>query len=106
MNIPRLPTARPRRLRGWLTFLSLHDPDCLEQPPAERITFDRVKAYVDELLALKNGTATVLPRLQELGEIARIMSPSRTWTVINAMASKIRARHTAARDKSNLRLSD
>jgi integrase/recombinase XerD len=90
----------------WLTFLSVREANCLEQTSADRITPDRVKAYVDDLLTLKNSTATVLARLQELGEMARVMDPSRNWRFINAIASKIRARHKPARDKSNLRLSD
>jgi integrase/recombinase XerD len=90
----------------WLTFLILTDPDCIAEPPANRITKDRVGAYVESLIALHNSTATILARLQELGEIAKVLAPERSWTFINAISSKIRARHRPARDKSNLKLSD
>ena len=89
----------------WLTFLAGAEPNCLNEPPRERITRDRVRAYVDGLMALGNSTATILARLQELGEVARIVGPAANWQFINAMASKIRARHEPARDKANLRLS-
>jgi integrase/recombinase XerD len=90
----------------WLTFLILTDHDCIAEPPANRITKDRVGAYVESLIALHNSTATILARLQELGEIAKVLAPERSWTFINAISSKIRARHRPARDKSNLKLSD
>jgi hypothetical protein len=65
----------------WLTFLQGRgwlDGDPL---PAARITADRVKAYVMELQELGNRQATILARLQELGDVAKAtpgMSPSRT----------------------------
>jgi integrase len=90
----------------WLTFLIAKESACIAEPPANRITADRVRSYVDSLIALDNSTATILARLQELGEVARVVGPGRSWTFINAISSKIRARHRPARDKSNLRLSD
>jgi integrase len=90
----------------WLTFLILIDPDCIEALPANRITNERVSAYVESLLALGNSTATILARLQELGEVAKVLAPERSWIFINAISSKIRAHHQPARDKNNLKLSD
>jgi integrase/recombinase XerD len=90
----------------WLTFLAFDDPGCLTEPPASRITEARVKAYIDGLNALGNGTQTVLARLQELGEVAKIMGPGQSWTFINRLASRVRARHKPVRTKSNLKLSD
>jgi len=72
----------------WLTFLIAKDPDCIAEPPANRITAARVKAYVDSLIALHNSTATILARLQELGEVAKIIGPARSWTFINAIRRK------------------
>ena len=90
----------------WLTFLQMTDPSSLAEAPALRITQDRVRRYVDSLICLNNGTATILARLQELGEVARVMGPNVSWAFINALASRIRARHTPAREKRNLKLSD
>jgi len=80
-------------------------PEALAEGPAERITRDRVRAYVDSLIAIGNATQTILVRLQELGELAKVMDPNRQWSFINEIASKIRARHRPARDKSNVPLS-
>lgn len=90
----------------WLTFLANADPSAMALAPADRITPERVRAYVDALLALNNSTATILARLQELGEVAIVVGPERDWRFIKTLASKIRARHRPARDKANLRLSD
>jgi integrase len=90
----------------WLTFVATSAPGMLLLPPAERITGERVRAYVDSLIELGNATQTILARLQELGEVARVMGPNRAWSFLNEFASKIRARHRPARDKSNLRLSN
>jgi integrase/recombinase XerD len=90
----------------WLTFLQMTDPGSLPEAPALRITQDRVRRYVDSLVRLDNGSATILARLQELGEVARVMGPNASWAFINALASRIRARHRSVRDKSNLKLSD
>jgi integrase/recombinase XerD len=90
----------------WLTFLQMTDPGGLAEAPALRVTPDRVRRYVDSLICLNNSTATILARLQELGEVARIMGPNLSWTFINALGSRIRARHKPLRDKRNLKLSD
>jgi integrase/recombinase XerD len=89
----------------WLTYLTRIVPKTLAEAPAERITPERLCAYVDSLIAIANGTQTILARLQELGEVAKVMNPNRQWSFINHLASKIRALHRPARDKSNLRLS-
>jgi integrase/recombinase XerD len=86
----------------WLTYLSLFAQEALLEEPAARITPERVRAYVDSLIAIGNSTQTILCRLQELSEVAKVMGPDRSWSFINGLASKIRARHRPARDKSNL----
>jgi integrase len=90
----------------WLTYLSLSSPEALAEAPAARITPERVRAYLGTLIAIGNSTQTILARLQELGEVAKVMDPNRRWTFINDLASKVRARHRPARDKSNLPLSN
>ena len=90
----------------WLTYLTLNCPDCLIEPPADRITPDRVRAYVLVLTALANSTQTIQGRLQELGEVARVVGPGNDWDFIHKIAARIRARHQPARDKRHLKLSD
>jgi integrase/recombinase XerD len=90
----------------WLTYLSISAPECLADPPAARITPERVKAYVEHLRSLENGTATILARLQELDSAAKVMGPNQSWRFINRIASRIRASHKPVRDKRNLKLTD
>jgi integrase len=102
-------TSNRKAERGygrWLTFLQNTDPASLPETPALRITEKRLGAYIENLVNLNNSTATILARLNELGEVAKIMGPERSWAFINALASRIRARHKPARDKRNLKLSD
>lgn len=90
----------------WLTYLSIFVPRCLAETATARITPERVKAYVAHLQSLQNSSATIIARLTELGEVAKVMGPTESWRFINAIASRIRARHVPARDKSNLKLTD
>jgi len=90
----------------WLTFLFRYEPTALVQAAADRITPERVRAYIESLAALGNGSATILARLQELGEVAKVMGPDRQWKFLSRLSSKIRAKHVPARSKVNLRLSD
>jgi integrase len=90
----------------WLTYLRISAPETLAMAPADRITRERARAYVENLIEIGNSTQTILARLQELGEVAKVMAPDRNWSFINEIASKIRARHRPARDKSNLRPSN
>jgi len=90
----------------WLTFLHFNDQPALLVPAADRITPERVLAYVECLQGTGNSTQTILSRLQELGEAAKVFGPDRNWSFINRLAAKIRARHKPARSKSHLKLSD
>lgn len=90
----------------WLTFLRLVYSDALQQPPAVRITMERVKAYAQSLRELGNASGTILARLQELGEVAKVMDPGCNWGFINRIASKIRSTHRSARSKAHLKLTD
>jgi integrase/recombinase XerD len=90
----------------WLTFLHRTDPACLDDVPANRITPERVQAYVACLVGLQNSTAAILSRLKELGAAAKVMGPAQDWRFLNRLSSKVRARHKPVRDKSNLKLSD
>jgi integrase/recombinase XerD len=71
-----------------------------------RITPERVRRYVEALTLIGNSSQTILARLQELGEVAKVMNPNRDWSFINRMASKVRSRHRSARNKTHLRLSN
>lgn len=83
----------------WLTWLSTAAQLVTDEAPADRITRDRVTAFVEHLDSLGNGGQTVLARLQELGEFARAIAPEHDWSFINRIASKVRARTVPVRDK-------
>jgi integrase len=83
----------------YLTFLSIThqlDPD---SNTADRITPERVNVYVRHLQALGNGSGTILCRLQELGDMAKVLDPARNWSFINRIASGVRAGGKPVRDK-------
>ena len=90
----------------WLAYLRRHEPACLEQAPADRITAERVKRYVQVLQAIGNSSLTIMARLQQLGDVAKVMDPDRPWLHINRLAAKVRATHKPARHKHNLRPAD
>jgi integrase/recombinase XerD len=90
----------------WMTYIKREHPSCWMDAPAARITSPRLKLYVEDLMSLSNSTATILARLQELGEVAKVMGPDRDWSFIKNIASKIRASHRPARDKRNLMLTE
>jgi integrase len=83
----------------WLTFLAIKGLLDTAVHPADRITPDTVRLYIEALQAAGNGTQTQMGRLQELGEMAKIMDPGRDWSFIAKIASRIRARHKPVRDK-------
>ena len=103
------PISNAKAAKGygrWLTHLSLVERKALDETPAGRITPERVHAYVGSLIEIGNSSHTILARLQELGEVAQVMDPKLDCSFINRLASKVRARHRPARDKTKLRLSN
>jgi integrase/recombinase XerD len=83
----------------WLTWLAGRGALEGADSPADRITRERVAAYLKDLERLGNGTQTLLARLQELYEAAGVMDPGRDWQWIRRIASRVRARHVPVRDK-------
>jgi integrase/recombinase XerD len=90
----------------WLTYVRREHPTRWSKSPAARITPPHVKAYVEHLGSLSNSTATILSRLHELHDAAKVMGPDQDWSFINKIAAKVRSGHRPARDKLNLKLSD
>jgi integrase len=90
----------------YLTFLHHNDRDALQLPPGERITRERVKAFVAHLQEIGNSSQTTLGRLQNLLEVAKIIDPSKDWSFINDRASRVRAQHKPVRNKQDIKLTD
>jgi integrase/recombinase XerD len=90
----------------FLTYCKIHEPDCLQEAPAERISPQRVRSYVNHLTDIGNSTQTIMARLQDLGSMASLLAPELDWSFINRLASRIRARHKPAREKSRILMTD
>ena len=90
----------------FLTYLHHHDREAVKLLPEDRITPERVKAYIGHLQGVGNSTQTLLGRLQELQEVAKVMDPDKDWSFINDRASRVRARHKPVRNKKDIKLSD
>ena len=90
----------------FLTFCYHHDRAAMALNPEDRISPDRVKAYVTHLQEIGNSTQTILGRLQSLLDVAKVMDPKKNWSFINDRASRVRAQHKPVRSKNDIRLSD
>jgi integrase/recombinase XerD len=82
----------------WLTWLSRRGLLDEHTPPAERITPERVKAWVTDLQTI-NASGTILARLQALYEMAKVLDTGGDWCWIRRIESRVRARHVPARAK-------
>ena len=83
----------------WLTFLAEQgwlDASC---PPADRITLDRVKAYIDRLVELGNAPLTMLNRIHELHSAAMVMGPRHDWSILKRLLRRLRARRRPLKSK-------
>jgi integrase/recombinase XerD len=81
----------------WLTFLDRQGK--LDGAPPDRITRGALAQYVRELQSLGNGSYSILCRLQELYDAARVMDAKRDWSWIHRVASRVRVRHEPVHDK-------
>ena len=84
----------------WLAWLDSRGLLDAQVSPGDRITPDRVRAYVGHLEA-KNASGTVIARIIELKVTAAIMDAERDWSWIYRFASSMRARHKPA-DQSGI----
>ena len=90
--------ARHRRLsnrnvvRGygrWLTYLERVFPQQLNLHPADRITRDAAVRFVQELARSGNVSGTIVGRLEELREAAKVMAPERDWSFLGRISTRI-----------------
>src|SRR5262245_44824491 len=74
--------TQQKRMFGWrrfLGFLAISDPLALEAAPADRLTMERVRAYVAHL-AETNKPQSVAIRVDELYQTARMLMPGQDWS--------------------------
>ena len=76
--------------RRFLGFLAIREPLALEADPAERLTIERVRAYVSHL-AETNTPQSVAIQVDALYQTARILMPQQDWTWLKAIKSRLHA---------------
>jgi len=83
----------------WLTFLAERGDMEAIPSPADRITPDRVEAYVNRLTDLGNAPLTLLNRIQELHAAAMVMAPRHDWSFLKRLLRRLRGRRRTLKDK-------
>jgi integrase/recombinase XerD len=83
--------------RRFLGFLALHEITAMELDPTERLTPERVRAFVDHLRAT-NTPRSVAIQIHMLYSAARLMMPEWDWTWLKTVKKRLAAMapvHTA-----------
>jgi integrase len=92
----RFKTARG--YKAWLSWLAVMELLCPETEPADRVTPERVAAYVADL-QIELAPYTVLCRVQELHDALRVIAPDANWNWLARIYRSLRARVRPVRDK-------
>jgi site-specific recombinase XerD len=77
--------------RRWLGFLKTHSPADLDLPAPDRITPQRVQAYVEHLGVGMTPTS-VGTMVAQLYDGARLIAPNRDWSWLRATKTRLLAR--------------
>lgn len=77
--------------RRWLGFLKEYYPDDLLKPPTERITPERVRAFIEHLSAEIRPTSVAIA-VDNLYYAARLIAPTRDWRWLASLKSRLAAR--------------
>jgi integrase/recombinase XerD len=80
---------------SWLAAKGLLDPN---MSPADRVTRERVGAYIAEMQA-KRAPYTVLHRVQGLHDALRVMAPESNWKWLAQLRGSLKTQARPARDK-------
>jgi integrase/recombinase XerD len=100
----RLKTASG--YKAWLSWLAAKEILDPNFKPADRVTRERVAAYVAELQA-ERAPYTVLSRVRELYDALRVIAPEGDWKWLSRLYCALNARVRPVRDKlSRLRPMD
>jgi integrase/recombinase XerD len=95
------PVTQRKRASGYgryLFFLDERGELDAVQSPADRITPERLRAYVAELQRTTRGHS-IQNRIQELGDAMRALAPEGDWRWILRAASRLRASTVPAINK-------
>jgi hypothetical protein len=74
--------------RRWLGFLKTYYPDDLSMPPAERISLDRVRAFIEHLSASIRPSSVAIAGAH-LYAAARLIAPSTDWAWLRSIKSRL-----------------
>ena len=74
--------------RRWLGFLKANYPDDLSMAPAERITPERVRAFIEHLSA-EIGPSSVAIAVDRLYAAARLIAPTTDWAWLRSIKSRL-----------------
>jgi integrase/recombinase XerD len=77
--------------RRWLGFLKANYPNDLSMPPAERITPERVRAFIDHLGA-QIGPSSVAVAADRLYAAARLIAPTADWAWLKSIKARLASR--------------
>jgi integrase/recombinase XerD len=94
MDAPRARLAKATQhtylfaWRRFLGFLAIHESAALEIPPFERLTIERVRAFVAHL-AETNLPRSVAGQVDALYHAARVMMPERDWTWLKDVKARL-----------------
>ena len=86
-------TTRQKYMFAWrrfLGFLAISEPLALAADPAERLTIERVRAYVSHL-AETNTPQSVAIQVDALYQTARMLMPQQDWTWLKAVKARLHA---------------
>jgi hypothetical protein len=81
----------------WLSWISEKGLK-MNEPPADRVTPPRVKAYILDLRGI-NGGSTIVTRVEQLYNAIRVIAPDRDWGWLLRVQSALQSRSVPVRDK-------
>jgi hypothetical protein len=74
--------------RRWLGFLKAKYPDDLSISPAERITLERVRAFIEDLAANIRPSSVAIAAAR-LYDAARLIAPKTDWSWLRSLKSRL-----------------
>ena len=74
--------------RRWLGFLKTNYPDDFSMPPHERITLERVRAFIDHLSGQIRPSSVAIAAAH-LYDAARLIAPTTDWAWLRSIKSRL-----------------
>ena len=77
--------------RRWLGFLKATYPDDLSMPPGERITPERVRAFIDHL-STSTRPSSIAIAADQLYKAAQLIDPTSEWAWLRSIKARLASR--------------